>query len=223
MNDEALQAEAAGGQRETVVAAFDFDGTISRRDTLVPFLYRLAGPTLTTRVLASELPRSRGDRDALKHAVIARLVEGRSHAELRAEGAAYAGTLPDLLRPTMLDQIEWHRATGHHIVIVSASLRLYLEPLAERLGIEHLICVDLETDDAGVCTGGLAGANVRGPEKEVRLRSWFAETLGADPTEVWAYGDSSGDRELLLMAHRPMPVTAKAHRLVESAGLRTKN
>lgn len=213
-----MRPEATASATAPVLAAFDFDGTISRRDTLVPFLFRLAGPRRATRILAAEAGRTQGDRDALKEAVLARLVAGRHHEELAEIGRAYAESLPRLLRPTMVDQVRWHRDAGHQVVIVSASLRLYLEPLAECLGADHLISVELETDDAGRCTGRLVGANVRGAEKVARLRGWCAEQFGADPRELWAYGDSSGDQELLRWAHRPVPVTTKAHRLVASGG-----
>jgi phosphatidylglycerophosphatase C len=213
-----VPAPTASDPTPLVVAAFDFDGTIARRDTLVPFLFRLAGPRRATQILAAEAGRARGDREALKEAVLARLVTGRHHEELAEIGRAYAESLPRLLRPTMVEQLRWHRDAGHQVVVVSASLHLYLEPLAEHLGAHHVISVELETDDAGQCTGRLVGANVRGPEKEARLRAWCTERFGGDPLESWAYGASSGDRELLRWAHRPVPVTTKAHRLVASGG-----
>ena len=70
------------------------------------------------------------------------------------------------------------------------------------LGPDHVISCSLETDPAGLVTGRLLGGNVRGPEKANRLRAW----LGGDSVELWAYGDSSGDDELLAMADHPTRV-----------------
>ena len=192
------------------VAAFDFDGTISRRDTLGPFLARVSGTVPLVRTLARNAPRlalviaGRVDRDAEKERVIGQLIGGRTAASVEAAGRAYAEALwaRQRFRADMLDRLAWHRESGHTIVIVSASLDVYLRPLAPYLGVDHVISCSLDTDEAGRVRGTLVGGNCRGPEKARRLREW----LGAEPVELWAYGDSSGDDELLAMADHPTRV-----------------
>jgi HAD superfamily hydrolase (TIGR01490 family) len=192
------------------VAAFDFDGTISRRDTLGPFLARVAGTVPFVATLLRRSPRvvaammNSSGRDTEKEAVITRLLGGRTAASVSAMGRAYADDLwaRQRFRPESLERLQWHRSQGHRIVIVSASLDSYLTPLAPRLGVDHVICCRLETDPAGLVTGRLLGGNVRGPEKANRLRAW----LGGGSVELWAYGDSSGDDELLAMADHPTRV-----------------
>jgi phosphatidylglycerophosphatase C len=102
----------------------------------------------------------------------------------------------------MLDRLRHHRDEGHEIVVVSASLDVYLRPLVPRLGVDHVIACTLEADPRSVLTGELVGGNVRGPEKVRRLDAW----LGDDAVELWAYGDSSGDDELLARADHPTRV-----------------
>ncbi len=130
------------------------------------------------------------------------LLGGRTAGSVVGAGHAYADHLWDRqkFRPEMMERLRWHRSDGHEIVIVSASLDSYLTPLAPRLGVGHVISTSLEVDDRGLVTGRLAGGNVRGPEKARRLRAW----LGDGPVELWAYGDSSGDDELLAMADHPI-------------------
>lgn len=189
------------------VAAFDFDGTISRRDTLGPFLARVAGPGAFLSTMAVRSPwfgavvLGRANRDAEKEAVIARLLGGRTAASIAAAGRAYADHLWNraAFRPEMLERLAWHRAEGHAIVIVSASLDSYLVPLAPRLGVDQVMSCSLETDADGLVTGRLLGGNVRGIEKARRLEAW----LGSEPAELWAYGDSSGDDDLLALADHP--------------------
>ena len=123
------------------VAAFDFDGTISRRDTLGPFLAHVAGTKALVRTLLSRTPQfaavtlGRADRDLEKQAVLERLLGGRTVESVAAMGRAYAAHLWDQqrFRPEMLEQLRWHRERDHEIVIVSASLDSYLVPLAPRL------------------------------------------------------------------------------------------
>lgn len=192
------------------MAAFDFDGTIARRDTLMPFLATIAGRGAFARAAIARSPRilqvvaGRADRDAEKEVLIGRLLAGRAAADVAAAGAAYADRLwtAQRFRPAMLERLAWHRAEGHRIVIVSASLDAYLVPLAPRLGVDHVISSSLSAEE-GVLTGTLVGGNVRGPEKVRRLESWLA----GETVELWAYGDSAGDDELLARADHPTRVT----------------
>lgn len=117
------------------------------------------------------------------------------------EGRRFAGRiLRSRLRRDMLERLRWHIAQGHETVLVSASLEAYLVPLAEEIGVDHVIAVRLEADAEGRLTGAMVGGNVRGPAKAEFLSSW----LGDDRAEIWAYGDSEGDRELLAMADHPV-------------------
>ncbi len=189
------------------VAAFDFDGTISRRDTLVPFLAKVAGPSRFAGVCARlGLSGARGrtkvrDRDAVKEEMIRLLFAGRSEDELRSRGELYArDLLSDSLRPMVVDRVHGHHALGHRTLIVSASLVYYLDPLARSLSMEGVIGVEPEVVD-GTLTGSLARPNVRADEKAIRLREW----LGAEPTgplthRLWGYGNTSGDHALLEMS-----------------------
>lgn len=194
------------------VAAFDFDETITERDTLVPFLTFVAGRRKLAQALARHAPlgaqglRSTAMRDTFKEQVLASLLRDRELADVEAAGLAYARTLPRGFRRASLERIAHHRRSGHDLVIVSASLVYYLRPIAADLGFHHVIAVDMETDANGRLTGALVGPNVRKAEKAVRLTAWLADT----PYELWAYGDSSGDVEMLAMAHHPTWVGRRA-------------
>lgn len=193
------------------VAAFDFDGTVSKRDTLVPFLARVAGPSRFAAVcgrLGLHGARKTVDirnRDDIKAAMLRLLFAGHSEDELRTRGERYAGELlRGRLRPFVVDRVRHHVERGDDTLFVSASLVYYLEPIAEHFGLRGVIGVEPEVRD-GRLTGELARPNVRAEEKAVRLREW----LDAPPegelhgVELWAYGNTSGDHALLDLArHR---------------------
>lgn len=199
------------------IAAFDFDGTLTRRDTLVPFLtaacghgafgraLRRVGP-LAVRARTGRLDGDLHHRDATKAALLHELLAGREAEWLERQGTAYADGLDARLRPEMVEQVAWHRDCGHELVLVSASLGTYLRPFAAAHGFDHVIAVELEVGEHGHLTGNLSGPNVRGPEKAVRLRRWLG---GDEPDHLWAYGNSSGDRELLAMADSPVWVAGR--------------
>ena len=202
------------------IAAFDFDGTLTQRDTLLPFLVRTCGARRVARAVSRVAPlaaRARlgrleselHHRDAVKEALLAELLAGREAAWFAQAGEDFARTLPRRLRPDLVEQVGWHRQHGHELVIVSASLLTYLHPFARDQGFDHVIAVELEEGADGRLTGRLAGPNVRGPEKAIRLDAW----LGDDHAEmIWGYGNSSGDAELLERAHVPVWVGKAADR-----------
>ena len=200
----------AGPAARRVVAAFDFDGTLTDRDTLVPFLVRAFG---RRRVAATFLAlpftgigyllRLVGI-DEFKRRVLRRLVAGVPVQRLHALGPAHARAIAPWLRPQALRRVEWHRARGHRLVLVSATLDLYLAPVAEQLGFDHLLCSRLavrrDADGTPRFTGELDGADCTGAEKPRRL----AALVGAGrEVELHAYGDGRGDRELLAAADHP--------------------
>jgi phosphatidylglycerophosphatase C len=192
-----------------VIAAFDFDGTMTRRDTLVPFLTAVAGRGPVTAALAAEAPHlayaaaGRGDRDEAKVRVLRRLLAGRAYADVEAAGRTYGSALArNGISAQARDRLAWHRRAGHDIAIVSASLDVYLGEVAAQLGVAHLLCTALEVDDRGECTGALRGRNCRGAEKVARLRT----LLDGVDVELWAYGNSGGDDAMLALAQHPVRV-----------------
>ena len=202
-----LKAPAGDAPARRVVAAFDFDGTITDRDTLVPFLVRAFGRARVLAVFAllalpavAVLVRLR-TIDEFKVRVLRRLVAGARVDRLVAVAATHAVELGVWLRPQALQRIHWHRRQGHLLVLVSSTLDLYLAPVTERLGFDHVLCsrLDARWDTAGVhrFTGELAGADCTGPEKLRRLQALVGDLADI---ELHAYGDSEGDRALLAVA-----------------------
>jgi phosphatidylglycerophosphatase C len=186
------------------LAAFDLDGTLTRRDTLRPFLLRAIGRNRTYMALVGcALPLAQAaalggpHRDRAKVAVLEKTLGGLPMSELAEAAEAFADhVVAHSLRPEVRARIDWHRAQGHELVLVSASPELYVTPIGRRLGFDEVLATRLEVDAAGRLTGRLAGANCRGPEKVVRLREWRGHGL----TVAYAYGDSAGDREMLALA-----------------------
>ncbi|MCP3913052.1 MAG: HAD-IB family hydrolase [Actinomycetia bacterium] len=186
------------------VAAFDFDGTLARRDSLLPFLARLCGPgrvglALTRAWVAPPAADGIERRDRIKAGLLERLLQDRRMDDVEEAGHGYAARLESRLRPTMVERLHHHQGDGHEVVLVSASLAVYLRPLAARLGLDGVLAVELDHVD-GVLTGQMQGPNCRGPQKVARLREWEG---GRPARPLWAYGDSRGDRELLAHADHP--------------------
>lgn len=191
-------------KRRRGVAAFDFDGTLVNRHTMFRFLFRTFGYFRVARTMLTLMSQTR-DRDKLKVATVGALFKGMPVSRFNELGEQYAATLHQFLRPEVLKQLRWHQEQGHATVIVSAGLGVYLRPFAKQLGVQGVLGVELTSNSDGVLDGRVdRGVNIRGREKVVRLKAWMAERFSdADDCELWAYGDDSGDRELLLAADHP--------------------
>jgi phosphatidylglycerophosphatase C len=196
-----MTAPAANGS--LVVAAFDFDGTLTKHDSLLPFLTAVRGRAAVSLAMARLAPRlglmamGRADRDHTKEQLVTSLLAGSSAAALDTAGARYGDHLATRLRPDVVERLDWHRDAGHELVLISASPTVYLEPLGAQLGFAAVLATRLEVGPDGTLSGRFEGGNCRGPEKVRRLQAWLGSRT---PTEVWAYGNSAGDDDLLAFA-----------------------
>ncbi|MFH0782131.1 MAG: HAD family hydrolase [Pseudomonadota bacterium] len=182
-----------------IIAAFDFDGTITTRDTFVPFLYYAFGYPRVLKTFLRLAPRAflvsvgLSSRDEFKEHLVHSLFFGESVEKLRIVGAKYAKTLKPLYRLEALKRIKWHQSNGHRCIMVSASLDLYLKEVALSLGFDDLLCTVPSHNDL-VFDGFLRDGNCRCMEKVNRLRSLVGDL---HTFEIFAYGDSIGDRDMI--------------------------
>jgi phosphatidylglycerophosphatase C len=154
-------------------------------------------------------------RDGSKAALLKRALAGQAWNRVAEVGEEFGADLAGRIRPEMTERLAWHGRQGHRRVLVSASLAVYLEPFGQRAGLDEVIATRLETGPGGVLTGRMDGPNVRAEQKMLLLRA----ALGPGPVEVWAYGDSAGDREMLGMADHPTWIRRRARRRLESVRL----
>ena len=198
-----MNADAA---RPLVVAAFDFDGTLTRRDTLLPFLQMGLGWPRFLWVMAKCSPWLLGfalhllPNHVAKRRLLYLALAGRSVAELEGWTTRWLTTLDEQLRPMALAQLREHQRVGHRCVMVSASPDIYLQRAAKQLGFDALLCTEMAANDARL-TGHLQTPNCHGPEKVVRLTRWLTEQdLTLCRITLYAYGDTSGDKPMLRLA-----------------------
>ena len=186
-----------------IIAVFDFDGTLTYRDSLFPFIRRAVGfPKfimclfLLTPVLFAYASRLVKNSDA-KQAVLKHYFAGIDIEAFQDIGNSFAiESLPGMLRPEAVRRLRWHQQHGHRIIVVSASIEAYLRPWARTMQCDQVIGTKMEVEN-GQITGRLSGKNCYGPEKVERLEGLLGKL---DTYFVYAYGDSRGDRELLAAA-----------------------
>ena len=185
------------------LALFDFDGTITRGDSWTPFMRLATRPARKVVGYTVLLPVAVG--------YYAKLVTGRTtrpmfaHVAFRGVEAGYvhdigcryaSEVLPRTVRPRALEQIAWHKKNGDTVVVVSGSLAVYVQPWCQSAGID---CIATELEERrGLLTGRYLGGECTGAEKAVRIRRRY--DLG-QYREIYAYGDTAEDREMLALAN----------------------
>lgn len=205
---DATEARPDAG-RHVVVAAFDFDGTLTWRDTLLPFLRRLLGLPTFLWVLFVCSPWLAGyalrlvSNHRAKAVLLQAALRGRRVEAVHGCAQDFVGRyLPGQWRPWALQQLLQHQHAGHRCVLVSASTSLYMHLVGQSLGVDAVLCTGMEVVD-GRYTGRLATANCHGEEKVRRLQAWLAAEYGTQTApELHAYGDTKGDLPLLRLARQ---------------------
>ncbi|WP_394494531.1 HAD-IB family hydrolase [Shewanella sp. ENK2] len=183
------------------IALFDFDGTITENDTYTPFIHlsapkwrRIVCSVLLFPVILmykSKLLGGSRTRSIVSFFAFC----GRNKKEIYQQGAAYAHTLDKHVMSQAYERLQWHKAQGDTIVIVSASLDAYLGPWCEKHQY-HLICATLNTKGKRL-TGMYKGGDCSGSEKARRVKSKFNLDLF---DTVYAYGDTIEDKQMLALA-----------------------
>ncbi len=189
-----------------VIAAFDFDGTLTTRDSLLGFLLFETSPLSLMRSVAKSsffllsyalklIPN-----DQAKQNLFGNFYRNMSLADFDQRCLRFSRELAAIERPEALAALKWHVEQGHTVVIISASLENWIRPWAEKQGVQHVLATSAEVID-GRLTGRFLSRNCHGTEKVQRLRRLFPDR---DAYELYAYGDSkSGDGPLLADADHP--------------------
>jgi HAD superfamily hydrolase (TIGR01490 family) len=195
-----------------VVAAFDFDGTLVHGGSVFPFLVRVRGLLPVLAAVARTAPHllnaavaGGAAADRSKEELFMRLLAGEPAEQVDRVARDFARRhLARRLRPEIRQRLDWHRAQGHRVVIVSASPECYVRRVGHELGVDGVVATRLEVDASGLLTGRYDGKNCRGSEKYGRVVTWLRTNglsgIGTAQPVLWAYGNSRGDLRLLQAA-----------------------
>ena len=196
----------------TRLALFDFDGTLSRGDSVVPFLLFAIRRGWAKRSL---LPRSvhawakqlrnPGKVVSAKETSLS-FLKGRTVEEADAFARDFLREkIAARLFPEGKKELERLKREGYVIVLVSASADAYMRLIPELLPVDAVLATECLTEN-GRYTGRIR-ANCRGEEKPRRIQSWLEErNLQPDWENSRAYGDSASDAPMLRMVGHPVLV-----------------
>lgn len=186
------------------LALFDFDGTITVADTFTPFIHYAVSPRrmLFGKVILA--PFIAAYKTGFLHASVIRAsvvrvgFAGTPADDIRHLGSCYAKeAIPKVIRQHALERIKWHKRRGDTVVIVSASLDVYLRDWCKAHDLD-LICTELEVR-SGIITGKYVDGDCTGAEKAKRVCNRY--NLKKYDC-IYAYGDTFEDEPMLNLAYK---------------------
>lgn len=187
-----------------VVAVFDFDGTLTRKDTLIVFLKYVLGLRHFSYVLLKCSPWLLAYKLKLypnwkaKQRLFSMCFKGMEYRRFVEYGMSFAAVYPDLLREDAVSALERHLLAGDNVYIVTASMEEWVRPLLAKYPSLRYIATIPECVE-GRLTGRLASSNCYGEEKVRRFIQ--CEPL-REEYGLLVYGDSAGDKALMEIADK---------------------
>lgn len=204
-NQSRSSAEAAvsASPHTRTLVLFDFDGTITTKDTLIEFVlfYRgrknyLLGMLMLAPVMALYALKLIPNWKA-KQFFLTRFFRGEKLEHFNRQCFLFStNVLPSLIRRGAQATIDRYKSENATIAVVSASAENWVKPWCDLHG---LVCLATRLETNGeIITGRINGRNCYGDEKVCRITEHFNITSFR---RIIAYGDSTGDKQMMELAH----------------------
>jgi putative phosphoserine phosphatase/1-acylglycerol-3-phosphate O-acyltransferase len=213
MNDVNARIEEVqdGPRGRRIAAFFDFDGTLIDGYSALAMMqhrarYRDLSPMEMARLMmvGLEAAAGRADFDRFMRVGV-KAFRGRDASDLEELGERLLrSALGGALYPDAWLLVAAHHRRGHRVVIASSALPFQIEPLAQELSIEDVLCTRLGEND-GILTGEIEGPILWGPGKAMAVKE-FARRHRIDLDRSYAYGNGAEDAEFLSLVGRPRPI-----------------
>ncbi len=190
-------------KEKPIIAAFDFDGTLTNRDSLPLFLIFTKGYLYTILLFLYYSPQiilnklRRKELGSIKEKMLGKAFSGMEISKFNNLCKAFVLSPPNLLSGPAIPALHKHQKEGHKIVIVTASLVNWVKPFFDNSVI--VLGTELETKDT-IITDLFKSGNCYGSKKKDIFLSHFPNRQ--DYT-LYYYGNSKGDTEMLEFADFP--------------------
>ena len=177
---------------------FDFDGTLTYKDTMFLFL-KFYNPSKFNTQFIKYIPlfilvkMKLGDVEKIKRSFIGSILKGQTRSKIERKAQEFFDqSYPEIIRENALEFIKNIDPDNTESYLVTASLDIWVKPFAEKFKM-NLIATKAEFKD-DVFTGKFVGKNCNGREKLVRIQS---EIAGKKYDKSIGFGDTDGDKEML--------------------------
>ncbi len=181
------------------IAAFDFDGTLTKKDTLIEFIRFTHGSFrlylgilfISPFIIASKFKIYNSGK--AKQRMFSLFYKKMPYSKFNELGERFATNIEYFFRSEVLDNAHKHIQKGHTVYVITASIEEWVKPWCNNHNLNNIIATRIEIDSKGLLSGKFITPNCTGKEKINKL-------LEIEPQRseyiLYAYGDSNGDKEL---------------------------
>lgn len=186
--------------KKRTIAVFDFDGTLTTKDTLLEFIkfacgrwhfflgFLLYSPLLVMMKLHL-YPNWKA-----KEKVFAFFFKGWDYTRFKNLGQVFSSEIEKMRNEPVIQKMENHIRCSDTIYVISASISEWVRPWCEQMKVTDVIATEIEVDSNNLVTGRFLSKNCYGQEKVNRFTKMEPDRKNYC---LYAYGDSRGDKELL--------------------------
>ncbi len=212
--DEHVATVEAGPRGPQIGAFFDLDGTLVHGFTATHIFRdqirkRRVPVGDLAKMLVSALDGTFGGDQTKIGDIGLGALRGHLEDQMQELGERlFVQKIAGTIRPQARAIVKAHQRMGHTVVLASAATRYQTEPVARDLGIDNILCTELEVEN-GILTGKVRGKFLWGEPKAQAVRS-FARARGIDLTE--SYGYANGDEDVPFLASTGKPHAIAPHR-----------
>jgi len=184
------------------ICAFDFDGTLIKKDSFLEFLkfthglpvlyfsFILFSPILILYKLKI-IPNYKA-----KQLLFSWFYKNWTLTDFENKCKLFADSI-SYLNTDVYSELTNHLEKKHEVIIISASIENWIIPWAHKHGVKVVCGTQIEIDSNGFLTGKFKSKNCYGIEKVNRLLELYPDR---NNYTLYAYGDSSGDKEMFELA-----------------------
>lgn len=188
-------------KNKKIVAVFDFDGTLTNGDTFLPFLAHSFGLWKTTYGILYNLPFIIGylikiiSNEYAKSKIIKFFLKNEDTNTIESYCQNFLNDkLDSMVNNKVFERLIWHQKKNHITILISASLKVYVEPWAKKYNFDYIEATELMLFN-NKYTGLIKGKNCYGIEKVHRLKKILNDEF--KEYELFGYGDGRGDKFFL--------------------------
>ncbi len=187
------------------IVAFDFDGTLTKKDSFIEFVKHSKGiaafifslPILAYFWISVQLRLITLDK--AKEKIFKYFFKGMPLKEFNYKCEEFSNRIDQFLRDEAKKTISNFNKPDCKKIIVSASIENWIEPWARENGFNNVIATQIEVNDSGVLTGCFLSKNCKGKEKVSRILKIFPER---ESYQLISFGNSKGDKELIEFSNK---------------------
>lgn len=186
-----------------IIAVFDFDGTLTTKDTFLEFIRFTHGSIKLYMGLAFYSPILLLMKLHLypnwkaKEKLFCFFYKYWYYSDFQEKGIQFSKMIEMCKKDSTVQTLKEHLNKGHSVYVVSASIEEWVKPWCEHLHVSGVIGTKIEVDNKGIITGHLLSKNCYGQEK---VNRFLLQEPNRREYFLYAYGDSKGDKQMITFA-----------------------